>query len=237
MFFATLPFFVRDVTFSHSFSLDDLLSGERQDSGTAMLAVLELATGGLAGACAKTVIAPGDRIKILYQVNSARNFTYKKGWKTAKNVVRHHGPMGLWRGHGATLLRVIPSSAISYYTFEVYSRAIRRFRQDESNMYTRFVCGAAAGATATAITYPLDLLRARMAAHWHGIPLYRSYGVAFGEIAQKEGTLALWNGLRPTLIGVLPYAGISFSCFHTLKSYIRRQYGLEDDRAVPTALR
>lgn len=157
----------------------------------------------------------------------------------------------------------------------------------------RFLAGSAAGATATTLTYPLDLLRARYAAQGAGIVTRAgaaglgatgvsststataaastavaatavasaattgatgfggqvSTGAAmsaraaasttaaagtgattggarqtisvFGDVARilrAEGVRGLYGGLTPTLIGIIPYAGISFATFETLKS-------------------
>ena len=72
----------------------------------------------------------------------------------------------------------------------------------------RFLAGAAAGATATALTYPLDLLRARQAAHWAVTPRYKNVTAGLREIVRTEGPRALLGGLvrpppPPTLLVLL----------------------------------
>jgi hypothetical protein len=58
-----------------------------------------------------------------------------------------------------------------------------------------------------------------MAAHWSMVPRYGSYGGALATIVRTEGVTALWSGLRPTLLGIVPYAGLSFATYNTLKAY------------------
>lgn len=53
-----------------------------------------LLCGSIAGAVAKTVIAPGDRIKILYQINAERVFSWRAALKTAKHIHRDAGIPG-----------------------------------------------------------------------------------------------------------------------------------------------
>ncbi|CAE8619287.1 unnamed protein product, partial [Polarella glacialis] len=65
---------------------------------------------------------------------------------------------GLWRGHVATLLRVVPYSATSFATFDPYKQKFREVLPQQSDVAVRFLAGAAAGTTAT------DVFRARMAA-------------------------------------------------------------------------
>eukprot|EP01012_Entosiphon_sulcatum_P015033 TRINITY_DN20059_c0_g1_i1.p1 TRINITY_DN20059_c0_g1~~TRINITY_DN20059_c0_g1_i1.p1 ORF type:complete len:684 (+),score=73.42 TRINITY_DN20059_c0_g1_i1:81-2132(+) len=208
-----------------------------KNAPTPLNAMQSMLAGGIAGAVAKTVIAPGDRVKILYQVNPQRQFTLRGAWRTAVTIATNTGVGGLWRGHGATLLRVVPYSAVSYLTFERYERSLCQLTKRESDVYSRFFAGAMAGATATSLTYPLDLLRARMAAHWDPRPRYSGYVAGVEEIMRREGFTALFSGLRPTLLGIMPYAGMSFAIFETLKSYIIRTYQLRNDREIPTHLR
>jgi solute carrier family 25 protein 42 len=60
-----------------------------------------------------------------------------------------------------------------------------------------------------------------MAAHWHLEPRYLGYASAFSQIVQTEGYGALYHGIRPTLAGIVPYAGCSFAAFHTIKAKLR----------------
>ena len=38
------------------------------------------------------------------------------------------------------------------------------------------------------------------------------------SVARTEGLRGLYGGMTPTLLGIVPYAGISFATFETLKS-------------------
>ena len=74
-----------------------------------------------------------------------------------------------------------------------------------------------AGVTGQAMTYPLDRARAVMAVTRIGE--YRNLLDVFQRIVAQEGVLALYRGFVPTIIGVIPYAGVSFFTFETLKKF------------------
>eukprot|EP00927_Polykrikos_kofoidii_P046277 TRINITY_DN40494_c0_g1_i1.p1 TRINITY_DN40494_c0_g1~~TRINITY_DN40494_c0_g1_i1.p1 ORF type:complete len:645 (-),score=91.26 TRINITY_DN40494_c0_g1_i1:290-2224(-) len=200
-------------------------------------AIESLVCGGIAGAVAKTVIAPGDRLKIIYQTDPKRPFKLHDVRNTALEIVRTQGIRGMWQGHGATLLRVVPYSATTFTVFDPYKVRLRQAMPEASDVTVRFLAGAAAGATSTSITYPLDMMRARMAAHRGPEGSYNGYLHAIRQISKNEGFAALWNGLNPTLLGIIPYSGISFSLFETLKQHIRDREGLQSDRDIGTGPR
>jgi len=212
---------------------------ELNDAETRRLSTIEgLICGGVAGACAKSFIAPADRVKILYQVDRSRAFSLGAAIGTGRSIVANSGVAGLWRGNGAMMLRVVPYAGITYSTFDQYEDMfVRLLKKDERDVLTRFLSGAAAGATATLCTYPLDLLRARMAAHWSMELRYSSYTSAIKEIIAKEGGMALFSGLRPTLIGIVPYAGLSFSAFHTMKAKSMAAFEYRRESDIPTQMR
>lgn len=130
------------------------------------------------------------------------------------------GVKALWRGHMATIMRIFPHSGISYMTFARAEDAIQQITgQEKKTPLTRLVAGAVAGSTATCFSYPFDLLRARMAAHYAiEAPYKTGYGDAIRDVVAKEGPLALYHGIKPTLLGVVPYAGLSFMVFETNKA-------------------
>ena len=216
-------------------------------------ALESLAAGGVAGAVAKTVIAPADRVKIIFQVDPNRKFSVRDAFEVARDIARREGVSGLWRGNGVMMARVIPYAGVSFMAYPRFEAAARSAKararnaggdgrgegSDGSDVATRFLAGSAAGATATAMTYPLDLMRARYAAagavpglkapsptvmtdnapgskanarrSWR---LFRDLAAVF----RAEGVRGLYGGVTPTLLGIVPYAGISFATFETLKS-------------------
>eukprot|EP00569_Conticribra_weissflogii_P010310 CAMPEP_0171376154 /NCGR_PEP_ID=MMETSP0879-20121228/18201_1 /TAXON_ID=67004 /ORGANISM="Thalassiosira weissflogii, Strain CCMP1336" /LENGTH=138 /DNA_ID=CAMNT_0011885937 /DNA_START=272 /DNA_END=685 /DNA_ORIENTATION=- len=76
-----------------------------------------LLAGGLAGMIAKTVVAPIDRIKILYQVTSAP-FRLRDVPKVAYSIIEKEGYSALWKGNLATMMRVFPYSGIQFMVFD-----------------------------------------------------------------------------------------------------------------------
>ena len=42
---------------------------------------------------------------------------------------------------------------------------------------------------------------------------------------QNEGLPSLWSGLRPTVIGIIPYAGLAFTGFHSIRSVVEQNGG------------
>mmetsp|Transcript_15318 Transcript_15318/g.23262 ORF Transcript_15318/g.23262 Transcript_15318/m.23262 type:complete len:512 (+) Transcript_15318:29-1564(+) len=76
-----------------------------------------LLAGGLAGMLAKSVVAPIDRIKILYQVTSAQ-FRLGDVPKVASSIIEKEGWAALWKGNTATMIRVFPYSGIQFMVFD-----------------------------------------------------------------------------------------------------------------------
>lgn len=193
-------------------------------------------SGGAAGAVAKTLIAPADRVKILYQTDTLRVFGWRQAARTFAKIYEATGVAGLWRGHCATLVRVVPYSATAFMTFDSYRQSLCQLDVLDK-VTTRFVAGALAGATATTLTYPLDLLRARMAAHWDVKPRYPNYVVAVETLVKEEGATALFTGLRPTLLGIMPYAGLTFMTYETLKVQLSHGLALDSPKDLSTGTR
>ena len=57
------------------------------------------------------------------------------------------------------------------------------------------------------------------------------------DVIAFAGARALLNGLIPTLVGIVPYAGLSFATFETLKARYREKKQLQHDFDIPTPYR
>ncbi|XP_064125709.1 DNA replication ATP-dependent helicase/nuclease DNA2 isoform X2 [Loxodonta africana] len=172
---------------------------------------------GIAGCCAKTTVAPLDRVKVLLQ---AHNHHYKHlgVFSTLRAVPQKEGYLGLYKGNGAMMIRIFPYGAIQFMAFEQYKKLITT-KLGVSGHVHRLMAGSMAGMTAVICTYPLDMVRVRLAFQVKGEHTYTGIIHAFKTIYAKEGGfLGFYRGLMPTILGMAPYAGVSFFTFGTLKS-------------------
>ncbi|KAK4251537.1 mitochondrial carrier domain-containing protein [Corynascus novoguineensis] len=122
--------------------------------------------GGMAGCAAKTIVAPLDRVKILFQSRNPHFVKYTGSWYgvggAIKEIYHQDGPFGLFRGHSATLLRIFPYAAIKFLAYEQI-RALVIPHRDKETPFRRLMSGAMAGVTSVFFTYPLEVIRVRLA--------------------------------------------------------------------------
>ncbi|GAB4824200.1 hypothetical protein N2152v2_011246 [Parachlorella kessleri] len=129
--------------------------------------VRELMAGGVAGGFSKTCVAPLERCKILFQTGRIQPGSVVR---TLQNILQGEGLPGLFRGNGASVLRIVPYSALYMSCYERYRRLLVDVRFMATHGHNGLispvvdlVAGSAAGATAVIFTYPLDLVRTRLA--------------------------------------------------------------------------
>lgn len=83
-----------------------------------------LVAGGIAGCCAKTVIAPLDRIKILFQASNPHyhqfSGTFGGVFRALNLVTTKEGLWAHFKGHTATLARIFPYAALQYMSYEQF---------------------------------------------------------------------------------------------------------------------
>jgi solute carrier family 25 protein 42 len=192
---------------------------QRRKSESPRLSSTELlVSGAISGALAKSAIAPMDRVKILFQTNPNRRFTITSAVGMARNIYSQSGLKSFWRGHTATLMRVVPYSATNFFVFD----RTRHFLEPTIGQHihpagVKFISGAISGSAAVCVTYPLETLRARLAVDLDG-KYSRGYIEAVKTVIKSDGFLSLYSGLKPTLVGIVPYAGTSFTVYETLKT-------------------
>ncbi|XP_008546184.1 mitochondrial coenzyme A transporter SLC25A42 [Microplitis demolitor] len=170
--------------------------------------------GAAAGALAKTTIAPLDRTKINFQI-SKMPYSQRAAIDFLIKTYKKEGLLSLWRGNSATMVRIVPYSAIQFAAHEQWKH-ILNVNGNNSSPSCRLLAGSLAGVTSQSLTYPLDLARARMAVTQKAE--YSTLRQVFLQIYRNEGFMAFYRGFTPTILGVIPYAGFSFFTYDTLKN-------------------
>ena len=171
--------------------------------------------------CAKTVVAPLDRIKILLQ---AQNVHYRDSGvvRGLRRIVARESAAALFRGNGAQMARVFPQGALQFACYEILKRTIpvvSGWKKNDHNL--KFVAGSVSGLISVTATYPLDAIRARLANQVAGETKYRGIVHTGVVIFRTEGGMrGLYRGLLPTLIGIIPYSGLAFYFFELNKSLV-----------------
>ncbi|KAI8540017.1 hypothetical protein RHMOL_Rhmol09G0228400 [Rhododendron molle] len=158
----------------------------------------------------------------------------------ASRIVREEGFRAFWKGNLVTIAHRLPYSSISFYAFERYKNMLQNVLVIENqrenvgvDVFIRLVGGGLAGITAASVTYPLDLVRTRLAAQTN-VTYYRGILHALRTITREEGASGLYKGLGATLLGVGPNLAISFSVYDSLRSYWKSQR--PDDSTVLVSL-
>ncbi|XP_075671253.1 uncharacterized protein LOC142640840 isoform X2 [Castanea sativa] len=189
----------------------------------------QLLAGGVAGALSKTCTAPLARLTILFQVQGMHSdfATMEKPsiWREASRIVGEEGVRAFWKGNLVTIAHRLPYSSVNFYAYEHYKKLLKMIPGLENHrdnigtdLCVHFVAGGSAGITAASATYPLDLVRTRLAAQTNVI-YYRGIWHTLQTITKEEGVLGLYKGLGATLLGVGPSIAISFSVYETLRSF------------------
>lgn len=191
-----------------------VLPQQKVEETTWQTIIINLISGAVAGAVAKTVIAPLDRTKILFQTSDMK-FGVRQVAGVLNNVYRNEGVFALWRGNSATMVRIIPYAALQYSAHEQYKKLLRPSNSQNLAPFPRFCAGSMAGVTASALTYPLDVLRARMAVTER--TRYSGMLSMCLHTLKHQGPRAFYQGFLPTMLGAIPYGGTSFFTYETFK--------------------
>lgn len=171
-----------------------------------------------------------------------------------KDIHGSEGVWGLYRGHSATILRIFPYAGIKFLAYEQIRAIIIPDRLHETPM-RRLLSGSLAGVTSVFFTYPLEVIRVRLAfetKHESRSSLTSICRQIYNEqpaekvsttrlphapapmaaaaeatsttiqaVAPRTGLVNFYRGFSPTILGMIPYAGMSFLTHDTVSDFLR----------------
>ncbi|CEP21543.1 unnamed protein product [Cyberlindnera jadinii] len=184
------------------------------------------------GIVSRTVIAPVERAKILFQLQGPGKANYQGMFPTIAKMYKEEGVKGLFRGNGLNCVRIFPYSAVQFFVYQRIKFMLLKPGEIDLNNFQRLFAGFIGGIASVFATYPLDLVRTRLSIQTANLAKLSESKVhagqkppgvmeLLGKIYKTEGgILGLYRGVYPTTLGVAPYVAINFAVYEQLKEFV-----------------
>ena len=175
--------------------------------------------GAFAGICSVTSTYRLDMIRTRLSLKT-RTGINESIMACGRQIVKNEGGIiALYRGLAPTVAGIAPYVAFNFTVYEGLKGWISAHGMN-LDVKKKLICGGLAGAIAQTFTYPFDVIRRRMQVT-HSLDStfkYKSSFDAVNKIVAKEGIKALFKGMLPNYIKVVPAISISFVTFE----YVRK---------------
>lgn len=179
--------------------------------------------GGIAGLTALSLTYPLDvaRARMTVMAGRQKEFNYSTV-ETLLKMIKKSGPTSFYKGYTPAALSVFPFVATEFSTYE-FSKSVLGL--------SPLIGGAVAGATASAVCYPLETVRRRLQVQ--GFAKNQTYNYSgfmngISSMLAKEGVGGLYRGFIPNLARVAPAVSFSFATYEVALDYFRDMW--EDHR-------
>ncbi|XP_028141418.2 mitochondrial carnitine/acylcarnitine carrier protein-like [Diabrotica virgifera virgifera] len=179
------------------------------------------ASGMFSGLCTAPLIAPGDRVKCLLQVQKS----FSGPLDCVVQLYRKGGVSNIFRGLGATLIRDAPSTGVYFLTYDLIRRQINK-ESPELDIIGTMCAGGFAAIFCWLLAMPIDVVKSKIQI---SLEEKHKQGVAevLKEILKTEGAFGFFRGgtlilTRAFLGGSICFLSFEF-CKDCLNSYKKRQ--------------
>lgn len=173
-------------------------------TGSKDLNALQLAAaGGFSGILTTTIMAPGERIKCILQVQQASTGPpkYSGPVDVAKQLYREGGMRSIYKGTVATLMRDVPASAAYFGGYEIIQRTMVQIGggdRSDLGIGRTLLAGGLAGVCNWIVALPPDVLKSRLQSATDG--QFKGVSDVFAHLMKTEGPKALYKGAAPVFV-------------------------------------
>ncbi|XP_054896141.1 solute carrier family 25 member 44a [Poeciliopsis prolifica] len=194
--------------------------------------VKSVVAGGAASLVAQTITVPIDvvsqhlmmqgqgehhsRFKVkpkMMLATSKRKPTFGQSREITVQIFAADGFRGFYRGYVASLLTYIPNSALWWPFYHFYSEKLSLMAPSGCpHLILQAVAGPMAAATASTITNPMDVVRARVQVEGR-----TSVIETFKQLLAEEGVWVMTKGLSARIISSMPTSVLIVVGYETLK--------------------
>lgn len=207
------PIVIAIPSFSISFMGFGIGKKLQQREGEVLSPAQLAAAGALSGVMTTIVMAPGERVKCLLQVQSSAGGPrkYSGPVSVVRSLHREGGLRSIFRGSAATAARDGPASAAFYASYELIQRWLQGPERTQLNVGSTLVAGGMAGMCNWLVAIPMDVVKSRLQAAPEGT--YTGALDVLRKLLAAEGPRSLWKGAVPVLLRAFPANAACFLGF------------------------
>jgi solute carrier family 25 citrate transporter 1 len=180
------------------------------------------------------VVTPAEvcKIRMQAQFHSMTDPTqvaarkYRNVVQTAVLIVKEEGPQALYQGLAPTVLRQGCNQAVNFTAYQEGKTRLQQWqqRQDLPHWQT-LLLGGLSGGLGPLVNNPLDVCKTRLQRQSKvgvgaAASKYRGLLHALVLITKEEGPLALWKGLTPRLLRIMPGQAITFMTYEFVEKHL-----------------
>lgn len=192
--------------------------------------------GGFSSCVAETVTMPVDVVKTRLQMDGSGGSIkqYNGSMDCAGKLVKAEGPGALFKGLPPALVRQSTYGSLRYGLYGPIKNSMGIEKGKPVPLWKKIIAGGSAGAIASAVANPTDLLKVRlqtdgMAKDEAGKLLPKRYtGMVncFMTVVKQEGVLALWTGVGPTAGRATVLAAAELASYDEAKGMLSSTFGM-----------
>ncbi|XP_073832843.1 mitochondrial ornithine transporter 1-like [Musca autumnalis] len=136
-------------------------------------------------------------------------------YELTKRIYLNDGITGFYRGLGSTFLRDVPGFFVYFSSYEIARDYLVRDLESKDNIETwRTMLAATMAAVIQSITtFPLDVMKSRIQIE----NLKGSFRKISKDILRKDGYLAFYSGILPSIFRTIPSTGALYLVYENLK--------------------
>ncbi|XP_066566127.1 mitochondrial carnitine/acylcarnitine carrier protein [Amia ocellicauda] len=179
------------------------------------------AAGMLSGICTTVIVAPGERIKCLLQVQSTSGLRkYSGPVDCAVQLYKQQGIRSVYKGTVLTLMRDVPSTGVYFMSYELLKNTLTPTGQsvDELSIPRILFAGGMAGICNWAVAIPADVLKSITQTAPEG--KYSGFRDVLRELVREEGLRSLYKGFSAVMLRAFPANAACFLGFEVSLKFL-----------------
>eukprot|EP00249_Psilotum_nudum_P009766 c22140_g1_i1 orf=522-1436(+) len=187
-----------------------------------------IAAGLIAGGIGAAVGNPADVAMVRMQADGRLPEGLRRNYHSVvdalRRMVKEEGIGCLWRGSGLTVKRAMLVSSCQLSTYDHVKEELIHYNLMKNGFSLHLVASVSAGIMASMASNPVDVIKTRimnMKVEEGEVPLYKGPLDCALKTVKREGPLALYKGIIPTMCRQGPFTVVLFVTLEQMRKMLK----------------